>query len=110
MEEISTLAVRLFDLDIKFRMVEAEVGELLEKIYGEDGYEDFSHDYYDCSIEVYGVTPTPEAAQALHDAGFNYVWQHNHKMGTPSKIECGCKLQVSRATRAAIEAAKAKAP
>lgn len=107
-DDTSTLAVRLFDLDIKFRMVEAEVGELLEKLYGD--YDDFSHDYYDCSIEVYGVTPTPEAAETLHAAGFGYVWQHNHKMGEPSKIECGCKLFVSRDVRAAREAAKAQTP
>lgn len=50
--------------------------------------DDFSTDYYDNSIEVYGVTPSAATHDAMKAAGFSIVWQHTHP--SPRGNDCTC--------------------
>lgn len=79
MNPAAKLAERLFDAERNRAGVEDEVDNLLTLILG-DGYDHFTHDWYDASIEIYGVGEgvalTLEQRSALWDAGFSICWTH----------------------------------
>ena len=96
-EMTDTLAARLFGAQTNLAREEALVSALLDEAYGDilDGcWSSFTCDYYDESIEVYGVTPSQPALDKLSAAGFRRVWQHNHleddEHGEPAKFACAC--------------------
>lgn len=59
-----------------FISAQDEVGNLLDVLYGD--YDNFTHNSYNRSIEVFGVEPSTVAWDALFAAGFLRVWQHPH--------------------------------
>lgn len=83
-----TIAQQLFEAHHAYASVESVLSERLFAIYGDDGFEDFTHDYYDDSIEVYNCKPSTDAYEQLRAMGFRLVWQHPH----PSpRGDCKCR-------------------
>jgi len=74
------LADRLFTAKRDYEHVEVEVCHVLWSIFGSGGWEDFTADHYDRSIEVFGVKEdvrlTPDQQQMLWDKGFERCWTH----------------------------------
>jgi hypothetical protein len=75
----------LFKADSAYQLQEGKLYELLGTVYST--FEEFTHDYYDESIEVYDCEPSAKAWDVLHAAGFKRIWQHPH----PSpRGDCKC--------------------
>lgn len=74
------LAQQLFDAKFASDRVEEEVCEMLWALLGKGGYEDFTFDHYDRSIEIFGVKPdlvlTVEQQQGFWAHGFERCWTH----------------------------------
>jgi hypothetical protein len=70
----------LFHLQILQLKIEAELCDLLDSISTPFAWEDFSYDYYDNSLELYGVPDTYKLigkdAGKLREFGFHRVWMH----------------------------------
>lgn len=82
---MSTLADRYFQVDMDHARLRDAIGDVLDASL--PGWDDFTADYYDNSIEVYGAAletidgrAKPEAIAALKAAGFSVVWVHPHPM------------------------------
>ena len=60
--------------------VEEEVHDFLRELLGEESFEDTTYDWYDSSVEIFGVKAdlvlTEEQQQALWKAGFDRCWTH----------------------------------
>jgi hypothetical protein len=85
------LAPRLFEAQTRLCLIEDELGNLLVDHLG-DGWDDYTFDATDDSIEVFGVaSPSAAAFDALREAGFARIWQHPHKQNEPANHLCGCK-------------------
>lgn len=93
-EEVCTLADRYYEVDIQHMKLESEVGDMLDAALPE--WEDWTADYYDGSIEVYGMglVKTPEALAARTAAGFSLCWIHAHPK-TP-RGHCACPVSTLR--------------
>ena len=76
-----TLAQELFEEEIKYKVLEGKLLDELTKIYGE--WEDCTFDYYDESLEVYGVKPLEDKSKLAY-LGFKIVWEHPGK----NRSEC----------------------
>jgi hypothetical protein len=87
-----SLASDLFAGFMAYSRAEDAVASVLSEAYGEGGWSDFTHDYYDESIEVYGCTPSGAAYDRLIAIGFTRIWQHPHEDGDPARHLCGCPL------------------
>lgn len=75
-----SVADEMFEAQLALGRAEERVDQVLEGIYGPDGWDSFTCDPYDASIEVYDVQPRDVAdLAALAHAGFERVWQHPHK-------------------------------
>ena len=70
----------LFHLQILQLKIEAELCDLLDNLPKPFSWEDFSYDYYDSSLELYGVSDTyklcSKDAEKLRGFGFSRVWMH----------------------------------
>jgi hypothetical protein len=79
-ENIKTKADELYDLQIFTIKAESELGDLLDSLSRPFSWSDFSYDYYDYSLEVYGVSDSyklcGEDAIKLKKYGFHQVWTH----------------------------------
>lgn len=89
-----TLAERYFAVDTAHLRGCAEVDAMLDRAFPA-GWERWSADDYDESIEVYGVTASAAALAVLAEAGFRQTWIHGHAYGgsrssLPEGGECGC--------------------
>lgn len=75
-----TLADKLFEANRQRMLLEEQVGDILDRALGCGAWSDFDYDYYDRSIEIYGVTDgatmTGGAQEELRDAGFARAWTH----------------------------------
>jgi hypothetical protein len=73
------LADRLWAAERAASRAEDELLDILQSILG-DRWDDFTTDYYDRSIEIYGVPEDfvlDDAGQlALREAGFHRAWTH----------------------------------
>ena len=80
MSDETTKADDLFHLQILTMKAETELVELLESFPPPFNWSDFKYDYYDFSLEIFGVPDTfklcGEIANKLHDYGFHKVWTH----------------------------------
>lgn len=85
-----TIASDIFAAHTAWNVAEDRVEDLLEQVYGPDGWSEFTVDPYDSSIEVYGCTPTT-ALERFAAAGFDRIWQHPHPVGEPGTHACGCR-------------------
>jgi hypothetical protein len=77
------MADRLFNARHALANVEEEVGDFLDEVLGDctkGAWQDFKHDYYDRSIEIFGVKDdlalTIEQQERFWSAGFFRVWTH----------------------------------
>lgn len=80
-----TLAQELFDAQLKLFAADSKLYDLVETLgLGEDGWEDWSYDHYDTSLELYGCPPelrlSDEAIAKVKEADFSIIWL-NHKDG-----------------------------
>ena len=74
---MTALAERAFAASRARDKVEDELGDVLSEACGEGNWEDFQWDYYDASLEVYGVTERESVDLApIRAAGFARVWLH----------------------------------
>lgn len=88
-----SIAEAFFMAQRAFATAERDVYGLLLALLGEKGYSDFTADYYDESIEVYGVHPqlrlTDEQQAGLWAAGFRRCWTHTGTERRDDKVgEC----------------------
>jgi hypothetical protein len=78
-EATLTLADRLWAAERAASRGEDELLDILQSILG-DRWDDFTTDYYDRSIEIFGVPADfvlDDAGQlALREAGFHRAWTH----------------------------------
>lgn len=85
-----TLAARVHEAQIASMKLESELFDAIRLACGElhDG-ESWTTDYYDNSIEVYGVRgiDLTAAAAALKACGFSRVWLHQHES---PRGDCKC--------------------
>lgn len=72
----------LFDAQLRMARCEGMVHDLIEIVLG-DAWADITYDYYDASMEIYGVPAgrvLSETEQALFWAeGFQKIWTHEHE-------------------------------
>lgn len=83
------LAQRYFAAYGPWHSLRNRIDELVDNIYRTDdgaNWCDIRLDYYDESIEIWGVTPTAEADARLRAAGFVRIWQHPHE----DRQDCRC--------------------
>lgn len=81
-----TPAERLASAEAEFIEAEHAVEMMIGALY--DVYEDFEANADE--LNVYGVVPSPAAADAIHRAlGFRVVIQHEHKKN--EFRSCGCR-------------------
>ena len=76
---IGTDANKLFCANMFASWAESMVCIRLRQILGDGGWEDFTADYYDGSIEVYGVGDhalTEGQQTAFREMGFSRMWTH----------------------------------
>jgi len=70
----------LFHLQILQIKIDAELCDLLDSLLKPFAWEDFSYDYYDYSLEIFGVPDTYKMcgkdAAKLKEFGFHRVWMH----------------------------------
>ncbi len=85
-----TIAEELFAAAHATAKAEDKVDAILSEV-APGAWSEYTSDYYDESIEVYGVTPSAAIHDAMKAAGFAIVWQHNHE---PPRN--GCKCPASR--------------
>lgn len=85
------LAERVFAIDEARNAIEDELRGLLTEAMFD--WSDYTVDWYDRSIEVYGCKPTPEHAAPLYAAGFQIVWLHDHTERRINEDLCKCAAQ-----------------
>jgi hypothetical protein len=85
-------AAHLHEATIRLDVLEGELFELLIRL--RDGLpgeiDEFTTDYYDNSIEIYGVAPSDVVRDGMFAIGFDSVWQHPHPA---PRGECKCPRQ-----------------
>lgn len=85
-----TLADALFDAQLHVFNAEVDLIEHLEATLGDGAWADFTYDYYDRSIEIYGVKDqnlNKDQRKKFKELGFNIVWMHTVPKGTDSKTK-----------------------
>ncbi len=89
-----TIAKRLFDAHIAEQVAEADLYDLLSA--AGVPWEDYSADWYDGSIELFGtgLQPTAEALAALRAAGFDRAWLHADGCEPSRGNNCKCRSVV----------------
>lgn len=77
-EMTKMLSTRLFEANWAAGLVEEEVCDFLNEVLGDGTWEDFTSDWYDRSIEIFGVKYglTPEQQERLWSQGFHRCWTH----------------------------------
>jgi len=93
-----SIADRLFDAQLEIMCAEGAVDDLIGVAIGdllEDAWSEYTFDYYDRSVEIYGVTMPPPAGwqEKFREAGFYYVWLHDHARDVDN---CSCPPVVMR--------------
>lgn len=83
---MATLAEELWEAERCVHRLEERLGDLLDEIFGSEGWDDFRTDHYDSSIEIFKVDPECVLGVAelrqLKGAGFVRVWTHTHESET----------------------------
>lgn len=83
---MTTIADRLWAAEPVVSLIEEELADMLDVIIGPHGWDDFTTDHYDRSIEIYGVGPdvvlSSDDQEKLRAAGFDRCWTHTHKTDT----------------------------
>jgi hypothetical protein len=78
--ERETFAECLWAAEREVARLEDELGDTLDELFGESGWQDFQTDHYDRSIEVFGVVEPqllPDNSRAkLAAEGFRKAWLH----------------------------------
>ncbi len=77
----SEFAENLFNAQIRFAELECQLFGHIDKILGESSWVDVTFDYYDCSLEIYGVSDqdlTTDQKAEFASLGFALVWMHKH--------------------------------
>ena len=78
--DTKTKADELFDLQIFVMKADGELGDMLDSLSKPFDWSDFSYDYYDYSLEIYGVPDSYKLcggdAKKLKEYGFHQVWTH----------------------------------
>lgn len=84
------VAQAIFAAQIAMGLAEERVMELLDATFGEDGWSEWTADYYDESIEVYEIEvgPEPDVLSALAAAGFAQTWLHEHERDPSARCAC----------------------
>ena len=74
--EGETRAAKMWEAERKFVGLECEMEDILP-----DGWENYTHDWYDSSVELYGIDRelTSGELDALASFGFGQVWTHSEK-------------------------------
>lgn len=88
---IGSLAAELFGAETALLRAEHQLEELLDSLYGAQGWQDVEWDRAMSLIDVYGVTASPAAVHALARAGFRFCVEHDHESRKFSK--CGCRVR-----------------
>lgn len=84
---VGSLAAALFGAESALLEAERRLEDMLDSLY--DEWQDWEADYVARSIDVYGITSAPSAADALRRAGFDICYQHEH---TSSEFKrCACR-------------------
>ncbi len=85
-ERAKTNAECLWEAAREVDRIEDEIGDVLNAIFGAEGWDDFTTDPYDRSIEVFGVHRDFELNATdigwLRSTGFDRAWTHVHKTKT----------------------------
>jgi hypothetical protein len=85
-----SVAKQLYDAVFVQSKAEDRVCAVLSLAFRE-GWENYSADYYDESIEVFGPNLTaPEAPDVLRRAGFKLAWLHAPGCEMPRGNDCKC--------------------
>jgi hypothetical protein len=96
---MKTLAAVLWEAEGEVARIKDEVGDLLDEIFGSEGWDDFRTDPYDSSIEIFKVNPECVLGDAqltrLREAGFARVWTHTHATETRQPGERAYSLSKS---------------
>lgn len=90
------LAQDLWAAEATAGAVEEQIGDVLDRVFGVNGWTDFITDHYDESVEVFGVAATVAVGDELKDVfracGFRRVWLHEHASETRRAGERFCWL------------------
>jgi hypothetical protein len=97
-----SLAADLFDATVRMTLAEDRVTEALIALVGIENWDDFTSDYYDESIEIYGckfVLADAEKENAISDEiaagigamGFARAWIHPHEKDERYPKGCLCR-------------------
>lgn len=93
-ESSKSVADEFYDAQISFAKAEDRVNDLLDNAVGTDNWESWTADYYDRSIEIYGIPKgldTAKLCNALHAEGFHLLWVHDHPETQEAPRFCACK-------------------
>jgi hypothetical protein len=85
---VGSLADELVEAEQRLLDARALLEDLLDSLYGDQGWASYEVGPMAC-LDVYGVTASPAAADALRRAGWDYVWQHDH--AATSFLGCACR-------------------
>lgn len=81
-----SLAQDLWKATSTVNNIEEQIGDVLDRLFGAEGWTDFTTDHYDQSIEVFGVALSVTTGEALRDVframGVKRVWLHEHASET----------------------------
>lgn len=79
---MTTLAEELFDNQIHTFNLEERLEDALDEILGDNEWSDYTYDYYDSSLEVYGcsISLNEEQRQEFSKLGFHQMWVHENTL------------------------------
>ncbi len=83
---IGIIAAAVVGAESALLRAERDVEDLLDALFGDWQHFEVGPDF---SIDVYGVTPSPAAIDALQRAGFVTVWLHEHP--NTQFTSCACR-------------------
>ena len=85
------LAQQLFAAQLAYQKLEDRISMQI-MVLASDWYDDFTVDYYDDSIEIYGVIPQDALRDMMFKCGFLRVWMHPHP-APRGDCTCPCSLK-----------------
>lgn len=88
---VGSLAADLFGAETALLRAEHKLEQMLDSLYGENGWQDVEWDRALAVIDVYGCVESPAAVDALARAGFRFCVEHDHHSKCFSK--CGCRVR-----------------